>query len=140
MANQNLTRADYQALIDDDPQPVKEKKKKKKRKKSDKIIEDNVHLINMIMNNPNKQQQTAMINTMNKSQIKGLQKYLAQFLEGRIQLPPSTLKKLKKDKEFIYQLLNDKIPIKRKKEILIQKGGSIKSLAKLGYQTLQRNN
>jgi len=128
-SREKLTRQDYEELIFDKP-PSKSKPKK--------VLEKNVHLVNMITNNRNKEQQRALIETMNPKQMKGLATYLDQFLGGRIHIPKKTLNKLYKDKEFIYDLLK-KIPLKKKKALLLQKGGSIQSLAKLGFQALNSN-
>jgi len=126
-SREKLKREDYEELIFD------KKKPKKKKSKSKQIIDTHVHLINMIANNRNKKQKEAMIETMNQKQMNGIKRYLKEFLEGRVEIPKNLLKKLAKDKQFIYDLLKD-LPLKEKKTLLIQKGGSIQSLAKLGFQ------
>ena len=134
-SKEKMTRGDYEDLLFEDDDKNDSKKAKSSRQ-TKKILNKNMHLMNMITNNKNVKQRKALIETMNKRQMKGVEKYVGQFLHGRIKIPPGTLKGLKKNKKFIYQLLNKKVPIHEKQKILIQRGGAIQSLAKLGFKAL----
>lgn len=73
---------------------------------------------------PNKQKK-ALINTLSTEQIKTIGHMINNFLDRRIPVTEEAMKRLNKDKKYLYGLVSKKVPVKTKKKILTQKGGGI---------------
>lgn len=71
---------------------------------------------------PSKQKK-ALINTLSKEQINTVGHMINNFLEKRIPVNEQAMKRLNKDKKYLYGLVSKKVPVKTKKKILQQKGG-----------------
>ena len=133
MAYKGLSRKDYQNLIG----IANEKKKPRaRRRKSDqrggitvRITVPDLLLAKMISNdNRNRVQRDAMIDTMNKSQVRRMGKLVDFFLNSCTKLPAKTIKLLSKNQEFVKAITENKIPISMKKRIFKQKGGILPML------------
>ena len=129
MAYKRLSRKDYQNLIG----IANEKKKPRaRRRKSDQrggITIPDLLLAKMISNdNRNRAQRDAMIDTMNKSQVRRMGKLVDFFLNSRTKLPAKTIKLLSKNQEFVKAMTENKVPISTKKRIFKQKGGILPML------------
>jgi len=126
-----LTRADYMAIT----QHGHRKKQKRKHSKStveNKALRKHYDLFKLVSSkNPNKKQREALIETLNKEQMGGITKLVKDFLNQKYTVPPKTMKQMKKDKAYIYALINSKTNINDKKQILKQKGGFLGLLAPL---------
>ena len=73
-------------------------------------------------NNRNKVQREAMIDTMNKPQIRQMGKLVDFFINSCTKLPRKTIKLLWKNQEFVKAITKNKVPISMKKRIFKQKG------------------
>ena len=83
----------------------------------------------MISNdNRNRSQRDAMIDTMNKSQVRRMGKLVDFFLNSRTKLPAKTIKLLSKNQEFVKPITENKVPVSTKKRIFKQKGGILPML------------
>ena len=133
MAYKRLSRKDYQNLIG----IVNEKKKpgaKRRRKTNQRggITVPDLLLAKMISNdNRNRSQRDAMIDTMNKSQVRRMGKLVDFFLNSRTKLPAKTIKLLSKNQEFVKAITENKVPVSMKKRIFKQKGGILPMLLPL---------
>ena len=86
-------------------------------------------LTKMISNdNRNRSQRDAMIDTMNKSQVRRMGKLVDFFLNSRTKLPAKTIKLLSKNQEFVKAITENKVPVSTKKRIFKQKGGILPML------------
>ena len=101
MAYKRLSRKDYQNLIG-----IANEKKKPRAKGGEKLIKEvaspflDLLLAKMISNdNRNRSQRDAMIDTMNKSQVRRMGKLVDFFLNSRTKLPAKTIKLLSKNQE-----------------------------------------
>ena len=72
-------------------------------------------------NNRNRLQRDAMIDTMNKSQVRRMGKLVDFFLNSRTKLPAKTIKLLSKNQEFVKAITENKVPVSTKKRILNKK-------------------
>lgn len=72
-----------------------------------------------------KKQRHAVIDTMNNGQMKAVGTLVKSFLNNKIPVNDKALKKLKKDRKYLYGLINKKSTNSNKKKILKQKGGAI---------------
>ena len=130
MAYKRLSRKDYQNLIG----IANEKKKpsaKRRRKTNQRggITVPDLLLAKMISNdNRNQSQRDAMIDTMNKSQVRRMGKLVDFFLNSRTKLPAKTIKLLLKNQEFVKAIPENKVPVSTKKRIFKQKGGILPML------------
>ena len=130
MAYKRLSRKDYQRLAG----IATEKKKPKatRRRKSDQrggITVPDLLLAKMMSNDTRNQvQRDAMIDTMNKSQVRRMEKLVDFFLNSHTKLPAKTIKLLSKNKEFVKAITENKVPISMKKRIFKQKGGILPML------------
>ena len=83
----------------------------------------------MISNdNRNRAQRDAMIDTMNKSQVRRMGKFVDFFLNSCSKLPAKTIKLLSKNQEFVKAITENKVPVSTKKRIFKQKGGILPML------------
>ena len=82
----------------------------------------------MISNDNRLAQRDAMIDTMNKSQVRRMGKLVEFFLNSRTKLPAKTIKLLSKNQEFVKAITENKVPISTKKRIFKQKGGILPML------------
>ena len=86
-------------------------------------------LAKMISNdNRNRSQRDAMIDTMNKSQVRRMGKLVDFFLNSHTKLPAKTIKLLSKNQEFVKAVTENKVPVSSKKRIFKQKGGILPML------------
>ena len=86
-------------------------------------------LAKMISNdNRNRAQRDAMIDTMNKSQVRRMGKLVDFFLNSCTKLPAKTIKLLSKNQEFVKAITENKVPVSMKKRIFKQKGGILPML------------
>ena len=126
MAYKRLSRKDYQNLIGIANE--KKKPRAKKRRKTNQrggITVPDLLLAKMISNdNRNRPQRDAMIDTMNKSQVRRMGK----LVDSRTKLPPKTIKLLSKNQEFVKTITENKVPVSTKKRIFKQKGGILPML------------
>ena len=103
MAYKRLSRKDYQNLIGIANE--KKKPRARRRRKSDQrggITVPDLLLAKMISNdNRNWVQRDAMIDTMNKSQVRRMGKLVDFFLNSHTKLPAKTIKLLSKNQEFV---------------------------------------
>lgn len=140
----NLTRDDYLKLIQDVSQkdnlvlPPRKKRQSPRLRKmrgggggNNKLFKKNLYLYGLIGQNSNKAQRRALIDSMNQSQMRGVQHLISDFLKKKYEVPTKILKKLRRDRRYIYDLLNNDLPIENHKEILKQRGGFISSLIPL---------
>ena len=81
--------------------------------------------------NKNKNQRKRLINSLNNKQMKGIEYLTNSFLQNKYKVDGIKLGQLKKDKKFIYNLANKKVPLNAKKKILMQKGGMLGNLLSL---------
>lgn len=120
-----VTRRDYVKMIG----------KKKKLKVPG--YAKHLHLLNLMgSKNINTRQRKALINTMNKSQMQATKGMVNDFLNQRYPVPPKIIKRLKRDKQFIYDLVDRKTLFERQKKILRQRGGFLGILAGLAATIL----
>lgn len=125
-----LTRNDYLSLIK--PQKKPKKSNATNRRKRYANFEKHYHLLHLLGNtNKNKAQRKALIDTMNRQQLAAVRDALNGFLSEKITVPPRVLKNLKRDKKYIYALLQKSTPVETQKEILKQKGGFLGALMPL---------
>ena len=83
----------------------------------------------MISNdNRNRVQRDAMIDTMNKSQVRRMGKLVDFFLNSSTKLPTKTIKLPSKNQEFVKAITENKVPVSMKKRILKQNGGILPML------------
>ena len=115
MAYKRLSRKDYQNLIGIANE--KKKPRAKRRRKTNQrggITVPDLLLAKMISNdNRNQLQRDAMIDTMNKSQVRRMGKLV---------------KLLSKNQEFVKAITENKVPVSTKKRIFKQKGGILPML------------
>ena len=71
-------------------------------------------------NNRNRVQREAMIDTMNKPQIRQMGKLVDFFLNSHTKLPTKTIKLLSKNQESVKAITENKVPISAKKRIFKQ--------------------
>lgn len=110
---------------------------KKKKKGDKKWFKENVHLFGMLSKaNKNKKQKEAVIDLMDKKQISGVKKLADQFLKAKYSVPELQLKKLKKDRDYIYKIAEASTPWKVKKKIISQRGGFISALIPLAANAI----
>ena len=130
MAYKRLSRKDYQNLIGIANE--KKKPRARRRRKSDQrggITVPDLLLAKMISNdNRNRAQRDAMIDTMNKSQVRRMGKLVDFFLNSRTKLPAKTIKLLSKNQEFVKAITENKVPVSTKKRVFKQKGGILPML------------
>ena len=111
MAYKRLSRKDYQNLIGIANE--KKKPRARRRRKSDQrggITVPDLLLAKMISNdNRNRVQRDAMIDTMNKSQVRRMGKLVDFFLNSRTKLPAKTIKLLSKNQEFVKAITENKV-------------------------------
>ena len=70
----------------------------------------------------------AMIDTMNKPQVRQMGKLVDFFLISHTKLTAKTIKLLSKNQEFVKAITENKVPISTKKRIFKQKGGILPML------------
>ena len=68
-------------------------------------------------NNRNQTQRDAMIDTMNKFQVRRMGKLVDFFLKSHTKLPAKTIKLLSKNQDFVKAITENKVPISKKKRI-----------------------
>ena len=111
MAYKRLSRKDYQNLIGIANE--KKKPRARRRRKSDQrggITIPDLLLAKMISNNNrNRAQRDAMIDTMNKSQVRRMGKLVDFFLNSCTKLPTKTIKLLSKNQEFVKAITENKV-------------------------------
>ena len=97
------------------------KPRAKRRRKTNQrggITVPDLLLAKMISNdNRNRSQRDAMIDTMNKSQVRRMGKLVDFFLNSRTKLPAKTIKLLSKNQEFVKAITENKVPVSTKKRI-----------------------
>lgn len=72
-----------------------------------------------------------MIDTMSKSQMNATKSLVNDFLNEKYKLPPKIKKKLKRDKKYIFHLVDEQTPFEEQKAVLKQKGGFLQFLLPL---------
>ncbi len=72
-----------------------------------------------------KQQRDALIDVITPGQMACIKKVINTFLQGKVDLPEEELKKLKRDKKFLYSVVSPKTTDVIKKKVLKMKGGAI---------------
>ena len=75
-------------------------------------------IYNYLIDMKDPKQKRVFINTMNGEQIKGLEDLVISFLRKKIKLPPSMLKKLRKDRLFMGRLLDKNVNLNLKRQAL----------------------
>ena len=70
-------------------------------------------------------QQQALIETANPEQVRAICECVYNILHGNIPVPDSTKEELKAHKQVLRDIADPKIPYKKKKDTLVQKGGAI---------------
>ena len=130
MAYKRLSRKDYKNLIGIANE--KKKPRAKRRRKTNQrggITIPDLLLAKMISNdNRNRSQRDAMIDTMNKSQVRRMGKLVDFFLNSHTKLPAKTIKLLSKNQEFVKVITENKVPVSTKRRIFKQKGGILPML------------
>ena len=138
-----LTRRDYERMIG-----LKKKKRRRNRKVKqhqegggfNRRLMKNLAYLAMISNrNRNRKHRDFLIDNASNEQIDAVQQLIKDFLKTKS--PPiskPTLKRLAKEKYYLYQLAesNRKVPIERKKAIVKQRGGFLGALIPLAAKTL----
>lgn len=108
------------------------KKKKIKRRYGSELVKRNVALWQLISpTNKNRQQRETLIQSLNKGQLDDISRMLRAFMNGKFKVTDGVIKKLKKDKQFLYCLADCKTPIEERKDIVRQKGGFLPFLLPL---------
>lgn len=123
------TRRDYEELVG------LIRKKRKQKGGSSRVnlnfIRKHIPFLAMISNkNANKVQRENLINNMNKGQMNAVRTMMKNFLNSKYPINDTILKKLAKDKDFIYHLASSG-QFENKKKILNQKGGLLGALVPL---------
>jgi len=91
---------------------------------SPKTLQKNFHYLYAIVKGlRNKQQRDALVDLMTKSQLACIKQMITSFLKGKIQLDAGSMKKLKRDRKYLYSLVRPETPIKTKKKVIKMKGG-----------------
>ena len=75
--------------------------------------------------NTHSTQQQALIETANPEQIRAICECVFNVLQGNISVPESIKGELAPHKQSLRDIADAKVPYKKKKEILVQKGGAI---------------
>ena len=125
------TRDDYKRMIG-----LKGRRKGKKRKKMSgrglgtKDALAGALLLGRMMSkkNRNAKQRSAIIDTMDNSQMKQFGRVMKSFISSKYKMPRQYLKKLKRDRHFVTAMMDPRVPLATKKKILSQKGGFIPAI------------
>ena len=95
-------------------------------------MENDVAVLSLIgKNNKNTKQRKKIIDNLTKRQANMIKKITSNFLRKTFSIPDLELKKLQKDRKYIYQLANNNVSLQKKKKILKQKGGILPALLPL---------
>ena len=73
-------------------------------------------------------QKDALIDTMTKSQLQAYKSTMRDLVRKKFSVPPKVMKKLQRDKKYIYALLDHKTPESTQRAIMKHKGGFLGSL------------
>ena len=131
-----MNRAYYEGLVEK-PKVRRRRKGKGAGGRSNKSLAKNLHCIGMVCSpGGNKKQRYGVIDSMNKQQLGGIKTIIRDFLTERYIVPKTELKKLAKNKKYIYQLLDPKTSTENQKNILKQRGGFLSALIPLAASIL----
>lgn len=77
--------------------------------------------------NRNAKQRNAIIDTMDNNQMNQFARVVKQFMSSDYKMPAKHMKRLQKDNKFVRALINPKVPLSTRKQILqqSQRGGFI---------------
>ena len=73
----------------------------------------------------NKEQRNALIDKITSGQMACIKQVIQTFLQGKVQLSEQDLKKIKRDKKFLYSVISNKTPLNTKKKVLKMKGAGL---------------
>ena len=90
-------------------------------------LKRNISIIKAL-NNLSQKQYKAVIQNSDKDLLFCLSNIIHNVNTGTVRVSPAVLKKLRRYRKEIYELCNKKITIKRRKNILVQKGGFLFSV------------
>lgn len=81
-----------------------------------------------VLKKANKKQRTAILETGNKDLILCLCEVIDNILAGTVKLTPKQKKELTKYKSLLRQLIDKKIDLNQKRNLIIQKGGFLPAI------------
>lgn len=90
-------------------------------------LKRNISIIRSL-NHLNPKQYKAVLQHSDKDLIYCLSNVIDNVSTGRIKVKPSTLKRLRRYKRDIYQICDEKLPYKKRKSIIAQKGAGLFSV------------
>ena len=70
----------------------------------------------------------AILDHASRDLIKAIDEAIHNVMLGKVELNPPDFKKLKQQKNTLFQVWDEDAPLKRKKKLLIQKGGFLTTL------------
>lgn len=118
---------------------IKIKKARKQKKKSSLLKSyafKNRDFLSLLSKNKKKKQRNQLIDIANGSQIKSVTECVMNLLSGNIPLSKHQLSQLKKHRKQMRELTKRQLSIKRKKQILKQKGGFLGAILPLAVSAI----
>lgn len=79
---------------------------------------------------------STLVNKLSESELDGVSELITNFLKANIPVDSESLRKLKKDREYLHALADPRTAVRVKKNILCQRGGIIPALLPLAAATL----
>jgi len=123
---------DYEKLLNNDQfkdfAPPEEQMQKLRTRVAQCVIKHHP-LLNLISkNNANDKQRSLLIDSMDREQLETVRGLVQDFLSYRYPFSQEVVKNVKKEKDAVFRLANQKTPEGEMKTILKQKGGILGSL------------
>ena len=75
-----------------------------------------------VLKNCNSKQRRALLQAADSKLLKAICECVLNVLRGTVKLNPSQKRKLRRHKDSLRQLADKRIPLKRKKNLIVQKG------------------
>ncbi len=90
-----------------------------------KVLENVNYLHALLKGLTNKAQKDALVDNITNGQMTCIKQMINSFLQGKIQLGEKDLKKLKRDKKYLYSIISPKTNDTIKKKVIKMKGGGL---------------
>ena len=90
-------------------------------------LKNNIALLHLLAN-CKKEQRDAILKTLARDQILAICECVHNILEGTVPIDNKTIKNLRRKREQLAKIRNKKVPLRQRKQLIIQTGGFLPGL------------
>lgn len=115
---------------------TKTKRRSSKRSSKRSFSEDNRHFLTLLSKSKQKNRRNKLIDVANNNEIKAISECVKNIVEGNVPISSKHLQILKQHKHVLKSIAQRCYPIKKKRELLKQRGGFLGAILPIALGAL----